>query len=240
MADPAAALYDAFGASRGSVRLDPDMFGVEPNRSVMHQVVVAYLAAMRSGTAKTNTRAEARGGGRKPWRQKHTGRARHGSRRSPIWVGGGVAHGPKPRDYTQHTPKKMRALALRGALSARAGEGAVRVVTDFEWVSPKTKRAREFLQAIDAGDKALVVLDGSEINAERSFRNLPGASVGKPGHLNTYDVLWSDTVVFSRLALEETTGLPVEIVPGPYDIASDDFVPVEEAAGMANLTGGTA
>ena len=240
MADHRAPVYDAFGSSRTEVTLDSDMFGIEPNRAVMHQVVVGHLAALRSGTAKTKTRAEVRGGGRKPWRQKGLGRARHGSIRSPIWVGGGVAHGPAPRSYAQRTPKKMRALALRSALSARASEGAVKVVSDFDWGAPKTKRAHGLLGAIGVGGKALVVLGRSEVNAARSFRNIPRVVLGHPGQLNAYDVLWSDTVVFSRLALEETTGLPLETVPGPYDISDDDFVMVDEAAGVAGPGGGGA
>ena len=240
MAEHRAPVYDAFGSSRTEVRLDADMFGIEPNRAVMHQVVVGHLAAMRSGTAKTKTRAEVRGGGRKPWRQKGLGRARHGSIRSPIWVGGGVAHGPAPRSYAQRTPKKMRALALRSALSARASEGAIKVVSDFDWRAPKTKRAHDLLGTIGAEGKTLVVLGRSEANAARSFRNIPRVVLGYPGQLNTYDVLWSDTVVFSRSALEETTGLPLETVPGLYDVSDDDFVMVDETAGAAAPGGGGA
>ncbi len=238
MADLVAPLYDAFGMARGAVRLDLDIFGIEPNRAVMHQVVVAHLAASRSGSAKTKTRAEVRGGGRKPWRQKHTGRARHGSIRSPLWVGGGVIHGPQPRDYTQRTPRKMRALALRGALSARAREEAIKVVNDFDWEFPKTKRAHGLLKDISASGKALVVLDRSEVNAARSFRNLPGVMVAQPGHLNTYEVLRSDTVVFSLPALEEVTGAPSESLPGPYDISPSDFLKVDEPGDEARLVGG--
>ena len=240
MADRAAPIYDAFGNSHSEVRLDPDMFGIEPNQAVMHQVVVAHLAGLRSGTANTKTRAEVRGGGRKPWRQKGLGRARHGSIRSPIWVGGGVAHGPSPRSYAQRTPKKMRALALRSALSARASEGAIKVVSDFDWGVPRTKRAQDLLGAIGAADKVLVVLGRAEVSAARSFRNLPRVVLGHPGRLNTYDVLRSDTVVFSRHALEETTGLPLETVPGPYDVSEDDFVMVDDAPAAAGLGGGGA
>ena len=229
MVRPVAALYDSLGAHRGDVALDPGLFGIEPNRDVMHQVVVAHLAARRAGTASTKTRAEVRGGGRKPWRQKGLGRARHGSIRSPIWVGGGVAHGPKPRSYEQRTPKKMRGLALRSALSARASEGAVKVIAEFDWGAPKTKLARSLLEEIGADGKALIVLDGSEATAVRSFRNLPTVLLSRAGHLTTYDVLWSDTVVFSGRALEETTGLPFETLPGPYDVSEGDFVRVDEA-----------
>lgn len=237
MPGPFASIYDSVGAARGTVMLDPDFFGIEPNPAVMHQVVVAYLAGIRAGTAKTKTRAEVRGGGRKPWRQKGLGRARHGSSRSPIWVGGGKAHGPNPRSYAQHTPKKMRALALRSALSARASEGAVTVVTEFDWGSPKTKLADALLGAIGADGKALVVLNGSEKIAARSFRNLPRVVLCRAGRMNAYDVLWSDTVVFSRQALEETAGLPVEAMPGPYDVSDDDFVMVERSADVAGASG---
>ncbi|MDE0289915.1 MAG: 50S ribosomal protein L4 [bacterium] len=229
-ARPVASVYDSLGAHRGEVVLDPAMFGIEPNRDVMHQVVVAHMAARRAGTANTKTRAEVRGGGRKPWRQKGLGRARHGSIRSPIWVGGGVAHGPKPRSYAQRTPRKMRGLALRSALSARASEGAVKVVSEFDWGSPKTRLAHSLLDEIGVDGKALVVLDGSEATAARSFRNLPTVVLGRAGRLNTYDILWSDTVVFSGRALEETTGLPVETLPGPYDVSEDDFVRVDDAS----------
>lgn len=225
---PVASMYDSLGAHRGEVALNPAMFGIRPNRDVMHQVVVAHLAGRRSGTASTKTRAEVRGGGRKPWRQKGLGRARHGSIRSPIWVGGGVAHGPKPRSYAQRTPRKMRALALRSALSARASEGAVKVIAEFEWGSPKTKLADSLLDEIGVEGKALVVLDRSEATAARSFRNLPAVVLGRAGSLNTYDVLWSDTVVFSGRALEQTTGLPVATLPGPYDVSADDFVRIDE------------
>ena len=221
-------MYDSLGAHRGEVVLDPGVFGIEPNREVMHQVVVAHLAARRAGTANTKTRAEVRGGGRKPWRQKGLGRARHGSIRSPIWVGGGVAHGPKPKSYAQRTPKKMRALAVRSALSARAAEGAVKVVAEFDWAAPKTRLAVSLLDEIGVDGKALVVLDPSEATAARSFRNLPTVVVGRAGHLNTYDVLWSDTVVFSGRALEQATRLPVETLPGPYDVSDDDFVRLDE------------
>ena len=127
-----AELYSADGTAKGEVELSPEIFGIEPNVDVMHQVVTAQLAAARRGTHSTKTRAEVRGGGRKPWRQKGLGRARHGSIRSPQWAGGGVAHGPKPRDYSQRTPKKMKRLALRSALSDRAASGNIKVVEDFE------------------------------------------------------------------------------------------------------------
>ena len=169
---PQAALFASDGTSKGDVKLDPAIFGIEPNIAVMHQVVTAQRAAARSGTASTKTRSEVRGGGRKPWRQKGLGRARHGSIRSPQWVGGGVVFGPHPRDYSQRTPKKMKKLALRSALSARASEGNIKVVETIDWAAPKTKGASSLLAAIGATRKALVVLGPTDRVAERSFRNL--------------------------------------------------------------------
>jgi len=220
MADLTAPLYSSEGAEKGTVELNPDVFGIEPNQAVMHQVVVAQLAARRAGTAKVKTRAEVRGGGRKPWRQKGLGRARHGSIRSPQWVGGGVVHGPQPRDYSQRTPKKMKRLALRSALSARAAEGAVKVIEQFDWDAPKTKKATSLLSEVGAGGKALVVLGEPDVTAERSFRNLPNVILCRAGQLNTYDVLWSDTVLFSNDALARTSG-------SSFDVSDDDFVKEE-------------
>jgi len=223
MADLTAPLYTSGGSEKGSVDLNPDIFGIEPNRAVMHQVVVAQLAARRAGTATVKTRAEVRGGGRKPWRQKGLGRARHGSIRSPQWVGGGVAHGPQQRDYTQRTPKKMKKLALRSALSARAAEGAVKVIDQFDWEGPKTKQATALLDGVGAGSKALIVLSGPDIATERSFSNLPNVIVSRAGQLNTYDVLWSDTVLFSNDALARATGTS-------FDVTDDDFVKEEDTS----------
>ncbi|NNC75043.1 MAG: 50S ribosomal protein L4, partial [Acidimicrobiia bacterium] len=190
-----APLFSSDGKSKGDVTLEAAVFGIEPNVPVMHQVVNAQLAAARAGTHSTKTRAEVRGGGRKPWRQKGLGRARHGSIRSPSWTGGGVAHGPKPRDYSQRTPKKMKRLALRSALSTRAADGQLRVVEGFDWDAPGTKRAAELLSAMETGAKVLVVLDRSDDVAYRSLRNLESVVVNS--QLNPYDVLWADTVVFT-------------------------------------------
>lgn len=222
---PTAELLAPDGTSKGVVELDPAFFGVEPNVGAMHQVVTAQLAAARSGTHNTKTRAEVRGGGRKPWRQKGLGRARHGSIRSPQWVGGGKAHGPKPRSYVQRTPKKMKRLALRSALSARAGDGRVKVVERFEWTTPRTKDAISFLATAGVEGKVLIVVGAGDGIAARSFRNLPQAAINEAGQLNTYDLLWADTVVFTQ----ETLG---HLVGSPYDVAEDDFVreDAEEAA----------
>jgi large subunit ribosomal protein L4 len=214
-----APLYAADGASKGTVNLDPDVFGIEPNMAVLHQVVTAQLAAKRAGTASTKTRAEVRGGGAKPWRQKGLGRARHGSIRSPIWVGGGIAHGPKPRDYSQRTPKKMKRLALRGALSARASEGAVLVVDAIDWSEPKTRQAKTLLEAIGADTKTLVVLNRADTVASKSFRNLANVQLVDPGHVTAYDVLASDRVVFTS----HTVG-SVGTSGGGYAVSDDDFV----------------
>lgn len=216
MADLTAPLFDADGKAKGEVELEAAVFGIEPNMAVMHQVVTAQLAGARAGAASTKTRAEVRGGGRKPWRQKGLGRARHGSIRSPQWAGGGIAHGPKPRDYSQRTPKKMKRLALRSALSARASEQAVRVVEPIEWSNPKTKQAVSLLAAVGAEGKVLVVLNRTDTAAERAFRNLPHVRISEPGHLTTYDVLWSDDVVFTTSTLGA--------VAGGYGPSDSDFV----------------
>jgi large subunit ribosomal protein L4 len=218
MADIKAPLYKADGAASGDIKLDPEVFGIEPNMDVLHQVVTAQLAAARGGNAATKTRSQVRGGGRKPWRQKGLGRARHGSIRSPIWVGGGVSHGPSPRDYTQRTPKKMKRLALRSALSARASEEAIRVVEDIDWSAPKTKQATTLLQAMDSAGKTLVVLTKLDGSAAKSFRNLPEVRLVEPGHLTAYDVLWSDQVVFTS----HTVGSVGR--SSRYEVSESDFV----------------
>ena len=196
MADVKAPLYTSDGTAKGDFKLDADVFGIEPNLPVLHQVITAQLAAKRSGTASTKTRAEVRGGGRKPWRQKGLGRARQGSIRAPHWVGGGIAHGPKPHDFTQRTPKKMKRLALRSALSAHASEEAVMVIEDIDWSSPKTKQAVTLLEAIGAGGKTLVVLgklDGTAGRLSGTSRRPPLRArsphalrrpVGRPGDLH--------------------------------------------------------
>ena len=189
------------GAAAGSVDLDEATFGIEPNTAVMHQVVTAQLAARRAGTQSTLTRAEVRGGGAKPWRQKGTGRARHGSIRSPQWRGGGVALGPKPRSYAQKTPKKMVSLALRSALSDRAAEGRVVVVDDWSFEAPRTKDAVAALGALGVDGRAVVVAERDDVNTWKSFANLPQVHVLSPGELNAYDVLVADWVVFTTATL---------------------------------------
>jgi large subunit ribosomal protein L4 len=196
------------GADAGTADLPDDVFGIEPNVPVMHQVVTAQLAAKRQGTHSTKTRSEVRGGGAKPWRQKGTGRARAGSSNSPIWRGGGIAHGPKPRDYSQKTPKKMVKLALRSALSDRASEGNVIVVDSWSFDAPKTKDAVAALSAIGAEGKVLMVLGDNDETAYKSFRNLTNVHCMHVGELNTYDVLDSDVVVFTKDTLPGSAPAP--------------------------------
>lgn len=218
------------GGTVGSVELDPTTFGVTPHVAVMHQVVTAQLAAARSGTQSTKTRAEVSGGGRKPWRQKGSGKARQGSTRAPHWVGGGVAFGPKPRSYRQRTPKKMVALALRSALSDRAALGRVAVVESWDFAVPKTSQARRALTALGIEGKVLVVLGAQEETAWRSFRNLPGVHVVTSGELNTYDVLCSDWVLFTRATLPGATPADAGVRAAEAAVATET-VANEEAAG---------
>jgi large subunit ribosomal protein L4 len=189
------------GNDAGNLDLDESMFGVQPNVPLMHQVVTAQLAARRSGTQSTKTRAEVRGGGKKPFKQKGTGNARQGSTRSPHMSGGGVAHGPKPRKYDQKTPKKMIKLALRSALSDRAADGKVVVVDSWGFEAPKTKDAKKLLGALGIEGKALVVVDIDDTNTIKSFLNLPDVQLIESRELNAYDVLCSDYIIFSHATL---------------------------------------
>jgi large subunit ribosomal protein L4 len=205
----------ADGDAAGTVELDEAIFGVEPNVAVMHQVVTAQLAAARAGTQSTKTRAEVRGGGKKPWRQKGTGRARQGSSRSPHWSGGGVALGPKPRSYRQKTPRKMVQLALRSALSDRASEGRVAVVDTWDFSEPKTRVAREALARLGWDGKILVVVRPEDQAVIRSFRNLPQVQLILTGELNAYDVLCNDWVVFTRATLPAASAEPAGLAEEP-------------------------
>ena len=191
------------GATDGAVELPGEIFAVEPNLPLMHQVVVAQLAAARQGTHSTKTRSEVRGGGRKPFRQKGTGRARQGSTRAPAYTGGGTVHGPKPRDYSQRTPKKMKAAALRGALSDRVANERLHVVTEFvEGQKPSTSGVRDFLASMSDRKKFLIVVGREDVAAWRSVANLDHVHPIAPDQLNTYDVLNADDVVFTVEALD--------------------------------------
>lgn len=198
---PTISVKTTTGTDAGSIDLDDATFGIEPNMAVLHQVVTAQLAARRSGTHSTKTRSEVSGGGAKPWKQKGTGRARAGSTRSPIWVGGGIAHGPKPRSYAQRTNKKMIKLATRSALSDRCAEQKVVVVDAWGFDRPSTKAARAALSALGVEGRTLVVVDRDDETTIRSFRNLPLVHVLAADQLNAYDILVSDYVVFSRDAV---------------------------------------
>jgi large subunit ribosomal protein L4 len=190
------------GETVGTVELPAEIFDAKVSIPLIHQVVVAQLAAARQGTHKTKTRAEVRGGGRKPYRQKGTGRARQGSTRAPQFAGGGVVHGPKPRDYSQRTPKKMIAAALRGALSDRARNGRIHAVTELvAGQTPSTKSAKAFLATLTDRKQVLVIIGRSDEAGVKSVRNLPGVHVLSPDQLNTYDVLRADDLVFSVEAL---------------------------------------
>jgi large subunit ribosomal protein L4 len=195
------------GKTDGSVELPAALFDAPANIALMHQVVNAQLAAGRQGTHSTKTRGEVRGGGKKPYRQKGTGRARQGSTRAPQFAGGGVVHGPKPRDYSQRTPKKMIAAALRGALSDRARNGRIHAITELvEGQAPSTKSARAFLATLTERKQVLIVIGRSDETGAKSVRNLPGVHVLSPDQLNTYDVLRADDVVFSVEALDAYIG----------------------------------
>jgi large subunit ribosomal protein L4 len=195
-------VLDLAGAKVGTVDLPAAWFEGKVNVPVMHQVVTAQLAAARQGTHKTKTRGEVAGGGRKPWRQKGTGRARQGSIRAPQWVGGGVAHGRTPKDWSVRVNKKVKRAALRSALSDRANHDAVTVVRDLAFDAPRTKDAAAALAAVGTAGKVLVVLADRHEATERSFRNLPDVHTIVVDQLNTHDVLISDVVVFDEAALE--------------------------------------
>ncbi|OJZ65308.1 50S ribosomal protein L4 [Mycobacterium paraffinicum] len=195
------------GKVEGSVELPAELFDAPANIALMHQVVTAQRAAARQGTHSTKTRGEVSGGGRKPYRQKGTGRARQGSTRAPQFTGGGVVHGPKPRDYSQRTPKKMIVAALRGALSDRARSGRIHAVTELvTGQTPSTKSAKAFLGTLTDRKKVLIVIGRSDEAGAKSVRNLPGVHILTPDQLNTYDVLRSDDVVFSVEALNAYIG----------------------------------
>ena len=195
-------VHTADGKTDGQVELPADIFDREVSIALMHQVVNAQLAGARQGTHSTKTRSEVRGGGRKPYRQKGTGRARQGSIRAPHYTGGGISHGPKPRDYSQRTPKKMKAAALAGALTDRARNARIHVITELvPGQTPSTKSARTFIERLTDRKSVLLVVGREDLNARRSANNLPGVHILDAGQLNTYDVLKSDDIVCSVEAL---------------------------------------
>ncbi|MFW0968238.1 MAG: 50S ribosomal protein L4 [Thermacetogeniaceae bacterium] len=198
---PKAALYNTEGIKVGDVDLKDDVFGVPLNESLLHQAVVRHLANKRAGTAATKTRGLVRGGGRKPWRQKGIGRARVGSIRSPLWRGGGIVFGPEPCSYQQAMPRKMRRLALKSALSARAEEGNLIVIEELQLPEPKTKEAVKLLESLNVTGTALLVAHEEQPEFMRAVRNIPGISYQKVDSLNVYDVLAVDKVIMTKLAV---------------------------------------
>lgn len=199
---PKVALYNMEGAQVGEIELSDAIFAATVSEAAMHQAVLAYLANQRLGTAKVKTRTEVRGGGRKPWRQKGTGRARHGSIRSPIWRGGGITFGPTgERNFKQVMPKKLKRLALKSALTVKVNAGSIIVVDSLTMDAPKTKEMAKMLGNLNAGRKVLIVLDGSPENVVKSARNIPGVKTTHARQLNVYDILNTDNLVMTRDAV---------------------------------------
>ncbi|HEY6468665.1 MAG TPA: 50S ribosomal protein L4 [Candidatus Dormibacteraeota bacterium] len=197
-----ARVVDQAGAVTGSFDLPEAVFGIEPNEPVMHQALLRQLANARQGTSSTKTRSEVRGGGRKPWRQKGTGRARQGSTRSPQWEGGGVVFGPHPRSYRMDMPRKQRRLALRSALSAKAQDGGLVVLEAFTLEVPETRAVTTLLRSVDAGKRVLVVLGSHNEMLEKSARNIAEVQVTLAGNLSVRDLLIAETVIVTRDAIE--------------------------------------
>ena len=219
------------GGTSGTVELPAELFDVQTNVPLIHQVVTAQLAAARQGTHDTKSRGEVRGGGRKPYKQKGTGRARQGSTRAPQFAGGGTVHGPTPRDYSQRTPKKMKAAALRGALSDRAREGRIHVLTELvSGDAPSTKAALAALQSVSDNARFLVVLGRDEAIAWRSLRNVSDVHVLVADQLNTYDVIVSDQVVFTKAAFDAFVAGPAAGKAGKAVATSTEAEAGEAAA----------
>ncbi|GGP57969.1 50S ribosomal protein L4 [Saccharothrix coeruleofusca] len=219
------------GKTDGTVELPAAVFDAQANVALLHQVVVAQQAAARQGTHKAKTRGEVSGGGKKPYRQKGTGRARQGSTRAPQFAGGGTVHGPVPRDYSQRTPKKMKAAALRGALSDRARAGQVHVVSGFvEGDAPSTKTARKVLESVTQARRVLAVLLRTDEVSWVSLRNLPHVHIIAPDQLNTYDVLVNDDVVFTKDALDVFLASKAQQGKGSAEATATSSAVDEEAA----------
>jgi len=197
-----ARLVDQAGVETGTVELPEAIFGIEPNEPVMHQALIRQLANGRQGTASTKTRSDVRGGGRKPYRQKGTGRARQGSTRSPQWEGGGIVFGPHPRSYRMEMPRKQRLLALRSALSAKAQDGGLVVLEGFELEAPRTRAVAELIRGVDAPRKVLVVLGSHNEMLEKSARNIPEVRLTLASNLSVRDIIGADTVIVTRDAIE--------------------------------------
>ncbi len=198
---PKVAVHNTKGEQVGELELSDKLFAAEISDSAMHQVVVAYLANQRRGTASTKTRSDVRGGGRKPWRQKGTGRARHGTIRSPIWKGGGVVFGPNPRDYSIHVPKKLKRKALKSALTAKLNNNQIYVLDELALEEPKTSEVARMLKSLSIEGTAMFVSAGSEPNLYKSTRNIPGVKSSAAESINTYDVIKSGALVLTKDAV---------------------------------------
>ena len=200
---PSISVVDMAGKNVGTIELAESVFGIEPNAAVMHQMVVNYLAAQRQGTQSALTRSEVSGGGKKPWRQKGTGRARQGSTRAPQWTHGGIVFAPKPRDYRFTVNKKVRRLAMKSALSTKAAESEIIVVDSIKFDEYKTKKMAAMLSAIGADKKALVVLPEVDSKVIKSANNLPGVKTAQVNELNVYDILNADKLVIAKDAVSK-------------------------------------
>lgn len=198
---PTAAVFNIEGEQVGEIELSEAVFGQPVNDAVLHEVVVMQLANRRQGTHDTKTRSEVRGGGRKPWRQKGTGRARHGTIRSPIWRGGGIVFGPHPRDYSYRVPKKVKRLALKSALATKVGAGRILVLDALELPGPKTREMARILGNLKAAEGALLVTAGRNVNVEKSARNIPGVKSLEARQLNVYDLLHHPHLIMTRDAV---------------------------------------
>jgi large subunit ribosomal protein L4 len=197
-------VYNQDGQAVGEVELKPQVFGVEPNEAVVHQYIVNYLARQRQGTAETRTRSEVRGGGRKPWRQKGTGRARAGTIRSPLWRGGGTVFGPKPRTYGSKFPRQMKKLAMQSVLSDKAASERIVVLEDIKLEKPQTKAVVDLVNKLElTGKKCLLLVEGRNDNLMLSCRNLQKLKYGRAATTNGYDVLDADVLIFTRAGLEK-------------------------------------
>ncbi|MDD3692559.1 MAG: 50S ribosomal protein L4 [Oscillospiraceae bacterium] len=200
---PTVSVYDMTGKETGKIELSDEVFGIQPNKTVLHSAVVNYLANQRQGNQSTLTRAEVRGGGKKPWRQKGTGHARHGSIRSPQWTHGGVAHGPKPRSFRLSLPKKVRRLAFKSAFSSKVASGDMIVVESLKLDEIKTKSMVNVLGALGVDSKALIVLSEPDNNVIKSSRNIPGVKTAQVNTLNVYDILNADKFIVVRDAVSK-------------------------------------
>jgi large subunit ribosomal protein L4 len=198
---PKVALYDANGAQIGELDLNEKVFGIEPNKAVLYEFVKMQLANKRVGTASTKTRADVKGSGKKPWRQKGTGRARVGSRRNPVWTGGGIAFGPHPRDYSYRLPKKVRRLAMRSALSSKVIDNNIYVIDQFNLETPKTKDFEKILDSLNIMDTALVVTANDDVIVAKSARNIPDVKPVKADFVSVYDLLKYDALLITRDAV---------------------------------------